>query len=246
MLRFENVFKSYSRRDGVNVALEDVSLSLDRGRITGVFGPTRAGKSTLLRIAAGLESADSGTVTYKGEALGQMRASQLRRFRRREIGCVWAGQSWIDGLSALEHVALRLLIDDEHHRVADRVAQKLLDLCDVGQCAQADPKELSEGERRRVALARALVSEPRLLLADGLVSDLSSIEQEQIMLLLASLANESNLAVLITDTGAASMIRTDSVLFLREGKLLPDNLPNQGGRVYQLPTAPMSRSAADA
>lgn len=246
MLRFEQVSKCYRRRDGTRVALDNVSLQLDRGQVMGLFGPSGAGKTTLLRIAAGRETPDSGRVLYKGEDLLQMSAARMRRFRRREIGCIWAGESWTPGLSALEHVALPLLIDGDGHKTAERAAKRVMDSCEVGSCAQVDPAELSDGELRRVAIARALVSEPRVLLADGAVSNLSIIEQEQVMLLLASQASEAKVAVLVTDTGAASMIKADPILFLREGRLIEDEPPGEIGRVYQLPRARASRPAADA
>jgi putative ABC transport system ATP-binding protein len=226
--------------------LDDVSLELDRGQITGIFGPSGSGKTTLLRIAAGLEAPDSGIVTYKGERMDQMSAAQLRRYRRREVGCVWTGQSWVPGLSVLEHVELPLLVDDCEHRVAQRLARKFLLACEAEQCIGLDPEELSDGERQRVAIARALVIEPRLLLADGVVSNLSLVEQEGIMTLLASLAREAKVAVLVTDTGAGAMLRADPIVYLRDGKLLSADPLADTGKVYALPTAASRRSAADA
>lgn len=246
VLSLERVSKRYDRPDGTRLALDDVSLQLDRGQIMGIFGPTRAGKSTLLRIAAGLEAPDSGCVYYKDQRMDQMSPAQLRRFRRRDVGCIWANQPWTPGLAALEHVELPLLIDGCDRRVAERLAHGSLRACDAAQCARADPQELSDGELRRVAIAQALVTEPRLLIADGVVSNLSIIEQEQIMILLAALASDVKVAVLVADTGATSMIRADPIRYLRDGKLLQDDPPAGVGNVYRLPTALESRPAADA
>jgi len=246
ILRLENVSKRYTRKDNDRVALGGVSLELQRGQMTGIYGPTGSGKTTLLRIAAGLEVPDGGTVSYKGERLDQMSSAQLRRHRRRGVGCVWAGKPWVSGLSVLEDVALPLELDGCDHRAAQRTARKFLVACEAGQCIDVDPKDLSDGERQRVAIARALVTEPRLLLADGAVSNLAVDEQEAIMGLLGALAHEAKVAVLITDASARAMLGADPILYLRDGQLAGADAATEQAQVYQLPTAASRRSAADA
>lgn len=246
ILRLEQIRKTYQRPDGEMVALDRVSLEMSRGQIMGIFGPSGSGKTTLLRIAAGLEAPDSGTVTYKGEPMDEMSEAQRRRYRRREVGCVWKGQQWAPGLSVLEHVELPLLVDGCENRVARRLARKFLLACEAEQCVGLSPDELSEGERQRVAIARALVIEPRMLLIDGAVSGLSLVEQAAIMALLASLAREAKVAVLVADTGAGDILRADPILYLRDGKLIGADPVNQTGKLYKLPTATSGRSAADA
>jgi putative ABC transport system ATP-binding protein len=246
VLRLEQICKSYERRSGRRVALDHVSLELRHGQIMGIFGPSGAGKTTLLRIAAGLETPDSGVVTYNGEPLDEMSPAQQRRYRRRDVGCVWAGQSWAPGLSVLEHVELPLLVDGCESRVARRLARELLLVCEAEHCVDLDIEELSDGERQRVAIACALVIEPRMLLVDGAVSGLSLIEQETIMALLASLAREAKVAVLIADTGAADMLRADPIIYLRDGRLINAEPVDGKGKLYKLPTAISHRSAADA
>jgi putative ABC transport system ATP-binding protein len=246
ILRLDGISKRYLRPSGERIALDDVSLELRRGEILGVFGATGSGKTTLLRIAAGLEPPDSGVVTYKGERLDQMSTAQKRRFRRREVGCVWGGQPWLPGLSVLEHVALPLLVDGCDHGTAERLARNFMLACEAEQCTEADPLELSDGERQRAAIARALVTEPRLLLVDRAVSNLSLVEQDTIMALLASLARDARLAVLVTDTGAGAVLRAHAILYLRDGRLATVDSPAELGKLYQLPSAAERRFAADA
>ncbi len=245
VLRLENVGKRYPRKGGARVALDGISLELRRGEMIGIYGPTGSGKTTLLELAAGLQMPGEGTISYKGERLDRMSAAQLRRYHRREVGCVWAGQPWISGLSVLENVMLPLLLDGCDHRVAERSARKFMLACEAEQCIDAHPKDLSDGERQRVVIARALVIEPRLLVADGAVSNLSVIEQESIMALLSSLAHDAKVAVLITDPSARAMLGADPILYLHDGKLIGTDADTEPAQVYRLPTA-SRRSAADA
>lgn len=246
ILKLQEISKTYGHGRGRRVALDRVSLELERGRITGIFGPTGAGKTTLLRIAAGLETPDSGTVLYNGEPMNEMSAAQLRRYRRLEVGCIWAGEAWPSGMSIREQVELPLLIDQREPRVAKRTASKLLFACEADHCTDLMPDELSEGELQRVAVARALVVEPRLVIVDGVIAGLSIIEQHSFMELLASLAHDAKVAVLVADTGASQIIRADPILYLRDGKLIAPTPEDEPGRLYKLPTAAFRRSAADA
>lgn len=244
LLCLQDVSKRYRRAGGQRTALDGVSLELDRGQLLGVFGPSGSGKTTLLRIAAGLQRPDAGAVVYNGERLDRMSNAERMRFRRREIACVWAGQAVPDGIGVLDYVAMPLLVDRRDHRVAERRAREALLVCEAEQCLGMDLGVLSDGERQRVALARSLVTEPRLLLADGPAASLSLGEQEAILALLLSLAHEAKVAVLVTDSNAETLIRADPILYLCDGKLVNPEPNAIRGRLYQFPGR--SRAAADA
>ncbi|HTU79245.1 MAG TPA: ATP-binding cassette domain-containing protein [Solirubrobacteraceae bacterium] len=247
ILRLEEVSKRYPRPGGrCKVALDGISLEVDRGQIAGVFGPSGAGKTTLLRIAAGLQRPDGGVVVYDGERLDRMSASERLRFRRREVACVWSGRPVQERLGVLDHVALPLLVDGRDHRSAERLASEALLACEVRHCAGMELHELSAGEHQRVAIARAIVTEPRLLLADCPVSSLSFIEQEEIVSLLADLAHEARTAVLITDRNAETLIRADPIFYLCDGRLVNPAPMSERGRVYRFPSASSRRASADA
>jgi putative ABC transport system ATP-binding protein len=246
ILELQDISKAYTRPGSQRVALDHVSLTLGRGQIAGIFGPSGAGKTTLLRIAAGLETPDGGVVLYKGTRTDEMSSAQLRRYRRREVGCVWADEQWAPGMSVREHVELPLLIDRCEARVARRVASSVLLACETDECADVEPDELSDGQRQRVAVARALAVEPRLLIVDGVISGLSIVEQRAFMQLLASLAHDAKVAVLVADTGASEILRADPIFYLREGQLIGPDPEEQPGKLYALPDVASRRSAADA
>ncbi len=246
MLLLEGISKRYRRPDGSTTGLQDVSLALARGQMVGVFGPSGSGKTTLLRIAAGLRSPDSGTVTYNGQRLDRMSAAERTRFRRREIACVWAAEPWERHLDVLDHVAMPLLVDRCGHRAAGRRVREALLACEAEQCIGMKLGELSEGERQRVTIARAIVIEPQLLLADGPASSLSVIEQERIVALLAELARKARVAVLAAASDAHSLVGATPILYLRDGRLIECEPAGDLAKVYPFLPASSRRAAADA
>ena len=246
ILRLQDLHKAYRRAGARRVALEGVSLEVARGEMVGIFGPAGAGKTTLLRLAAGLEAPDDGWVSYNGERLDRMRPRRRTRYLRREVGCVWSGQQWSEGLSVLEHVALPLLIDGCDHRTAEQMARRLLLACDSADCVDSELAELSDGERQLVAIATALVTEPRVLLVDGAIANLSLLEQNRVMALLSSLANEARLAVVVTGAQAATMPHTDRLFYMRDGSLINGQPASELGQILDFPTAASRRAAANA
>jgi putative ABC transport system ATP-binding protein len=220
VLRVERVSKRFGSGKRERVALREVSLEVARGEMVGLFGPSGAGKTTLLRIAAGLLEADSGKVSYAGEPLGALSAGERNRLRRREIAGVWTGQERWEKLRVLDHVMFPLLVDRRERRTAQRRAREALLACEADHCANLEVEALSDGERQRVELARALVSEPRLLLADSPASRLSLPERESMMALLASTARDGRVAVLVAESSAEALVGADRILMLRDGELV--------------------------
>jgi ABC-type lipoprotein export system ATPase subunit len=246
LLSLDCVSKRFQTPSGERVALDGVTLELERGQMVGIHGPSGSGKTTLLRIAAGLESPDSGSVAYKGERLDQMSAAERQRYRRQEISCIWAAAPWQERLSVLDHVAMRLLVDRRKHRGAERRAREALLACEVEHCMAMEMGEISDGERQRVAIARAIVSEPRLLLADRPALGLSFVEREAVMTLLGMLAREAKVAVLITDSDAEALLAAEPILYLCDGKLVNQQDAEQRGKLYRFPAAGSRAAALDA
>jgi ABC-type methionine transport system ATPase subunit len=137
-------------------------------------------------------------------------------------------------------------VDGYDHLSAERLARKFLLACEVDQCGELGVGELSSGERQLVGIARAIVAEPRLLLVDAAVSNLSFIEQERVMRLLSSLAEEARMAVLVTGTEASSVMRADPLLYLCDGRLVNGTPASELGKVYRFPSAGSRRAAANA
>lgn len=227
ILRLHNVSKTYRRQGKPIPALNDATLDLWPGEFVGIFGPSGAGKTTLLRVAAGLEVPDQGDVIYRNQSLSKLGVADLRHLRQRYVGCVWGTESLSPGMPVLDNVAARGLLPEGDPRLALRRAHMLLEACGAEHVLDAHPHELSAGERQRVAIAQALVTEPQLLLADEPASNLDPMEQDFILSLLASLAREARIAVLIADTETTALARANTIFYMAGG-LLVESEPLQG------------------
>ena len=212
VLRLEGVTKSYRRGDESVDVLRDFDFTLEAGEFVVVTGPSGAGKSTLLHIAGGLDAPDSGTVSVAGRDLGRMRSSARAAFRRRNLGFVFQFFNLVPMLSALENVSLPLVLDGMPTRLADARAEELLERVGLGYRTRHRPAELSGGQMQRVAVARALVARPSIVLADEPTGNLDSHSSTEVLDLLRSLSDEEGTAVvMVTHDQAAARYGTREV-----------------------------------
>ncbi|MFE7354808.1 ABC transporter ATP-binding protein [Streptomyces sp. NPDC057543] len=194
VVRLDGVRKEY----GDSVALDDVSLEIRAGEAVAVMGPSGCGKSTLLNMVAGLDRPTSGSAVVHGEDLGKLNETALALFRRRHIGMIFQFFNLIDDLPALDNVALAAQLTGTSARQARRRALELLDELDVADRKDVYPAALSGGERQRVAVARALMNRPALLLADEPTGALDSRSGEQVMDLLIDLNQIGQTLLIVT------------------------------------------------
>ncbi|MFB6713564.1 MULTISPECIES: ABC transporter ATP-binding protein [unclassified Streptomyces] len=194
VVRLDGVRKEY----GDSVALDDVSLEIRAGEAVAVMGPSGCGKSTLLNMVAGLDRPTSGSAVVHGEDLGKLNETALALFRRRHIGMIFQFFNLIDDLPALDNVALAAQLTGTSARQARRRALELLDELGVADRKDVYPAALSGGERQRVAVARALMNRPALLLADEPTGALDSRSGEQVMDLLIDLNQIGQTLLIVT------------------------------------------------
>lgn len=219
-LNVVDVRKSFLAPNGERIeVLRGVTFSAKHGEVIAITGPSGSGKSTLLHLLGGLEDADHGTVTFDGTDLARLRPRKLAAFRREQIGFVFQFHYLLPDLSALENVALPLLIAREKREYAyARAASLLQDAHLVGR--EDHPiSHLSGGEQQRVALARALVTHPRLLLADEPTGNVDAAIGEELGKALVSYAR-NNGAVAVMATHSANLASfCDRMFVLERGRL---------------------------
>jgi putative ABC transport system ATP-binding protein len=194
VVRLDGVRKEY----GETTALDGVSLEIRAGEAVAVMGPSGCGKSTLLNMIAGLDRPTGGTIVVHGENVGELSEKGLALYRRRRIGMIFQFFNLVDDLSALDNVALAAQLTGTPARQARRRALELFDELGIADRRNAYPAVLSGGERQRVAVARALMNRPALLLADEPTGALDSRSGEQVMDLLLDLNQIGQTLILVT------------------------------------------------
>ncbi|MDN4172705.1 ABC transporter ATP-binding protein [Nocardioides sp. SOB77] len=185
------------RSFGRTVALRGASLDVAAGEIVAVTGPSGSGKSTLLHCLAGVIAPDAGTVTYRDHRLSDLSTDARTRLRRREVGLVLQFGQLVPELTALENVALPLLLDKRGRAEAQAAALDRLERLGVAEVAGSRPTEMSGGQAQRVAIARALVTEPAVVFADEPTGALDTLAGEQALAALVGAVEENGCALVL-------------------------------------------------
>jgi ABC-type ATPase involved in cell division len=214
LLSLKGVTHRYQRGRVERVALRDVALDLESGELVGVRGVRRSGRSTLLRIAAGIELPEEGVVCFEGQDLATCRDRVLGK----RVGFSHKSFSAVEAGLVVEHVGTSLLAQHIAPRFARRRAEAMLDRVGAADCAEYDPSELDGPEIVRVAIARALITEPSLLVIDEPTSGVGLLQRDPILALLRSIANDG-IAVLMCTGDASDLSGFDRAMSIDAGEL---------------------------
>jgi putative ABC transport system ATP-binding protein len=220
MLQLEEVVKHYSVGEGDVVrAVDDVSLTVGAGELMALYGPSGSGKTTLLMLIAGLLMADSGSVMVNGREISALSARERAHYRRSELGFIRQSLDLIPGVRADDNAALKLLATSGR-RDAQRSIAPLLERLGLDGRALQRAEQLSMGERQRVMIARALSTEPSLVLADEPTGSLDTDRGREVLTLLSEVCHERGVAVLLVTHDPRAAAFADHVHALRDGRLV--------------------------
>ncbi|MCC7376823.1 MAG: ABC transporter ATP-binding protein [Verrucomicrobiales bacterium] len=217
LLKAVDLRKTYQMGRRTVEVLRGASLEVEAGEFVALRGASGSGKSTLLHLLGGLDLPDSGTIQFQGEALDQVGAGRLARFRNQQIGFVFQAYHLLPELDATENVSLPARIMRQPAAEAAQRARQLLERVGLGKRLDHLPTELSGGEQQRVAIARALINHPKIVLADEPTGNLDSATGGDIMDLLASLQSEEGMTLVLVTHDPRVAGRAPKVLELVDG-----------------------------
>ncbi len=198
MLEIINLNKSFGKADTSIHVLNNFNMTADKGERVAIVGQSGAGKSTLLQIIGGLDSIDSGIVSYKGENIFDKKGRDLDRYRNEEIGFVFQFHYLLDDFTALENVMMPAMISGRTKSEVKDHAMTLLDRFHLADRASHFPSELSGGEQQRTALARALMNKPSLILADEPTGSLDRKNSDEVLAMFDSLKDDGITVLIVT------------------------------------------------
>ena len=221
VLRAEEIHKSFKQNNENVAVLLGVDFSVTAGEQVAIVGPSGSGKSSLLHILAGLDSADHGSVCVAGEDMGAAHADERARIRREKMGFVYQRHHLLAEFSAVENVAMPQRLRGISDQNARQTAAALLEQVGMGHRLKHLPSALSGGERQRVAVARALVNKPSVVLTDEPTGSLDRDSAQQLMSLLSALSREQGTAFVVVTHDLSMLEQFDRVERLERGVLSP-------------------------
>lgn len=220
LLTLDNLEKIYYTRFGTNAvqALRGVSLSVEAGEYVAVMGESGSGKSTLLNLIAALDQPTGGTITLNGQDLSKVRESEIAKFRREHLGFVFQDFDLLDTFNVKDNIVLPLVLAKTPVAELDQRVNALAPQLGLGDLLTKFPYELSGGQQQRVAAARAIITQPELLLADEPTGALDSKTAEDLLTLFEQLNHNGQTIVMVTHSAVAAS-HSRRVVFIRDGKL---------------------------
>ena len=215
MIDIKGIKKSFGSLE----VLKGIDLHIDKGEVVSIVGPSGAGKTTLLQIIGTLDRPDTGTITIDGIDVSKLSSKKLSDFRNQHIGFVFQFHQLLPEFTAIENIMIPAYIAGASHREAKQRAQELLDFMGLSDRASHKPNELSGGEKQRVAVARALIKHPAVILADEPSGSLDSKNKEELHQLFFDLRDKfgQTFVIVTHDEQLASI--TDRTIHMRDGQL---------------------------
>jgi ABC-type lipoprotein export system ATPase subunit len=220
MVTLKQLTKTYSRGEAIVTALRGVNLEIKSGEFCAFVGPSGCGKSTLLNLVAGLDFPTSGEIVLDGQPTRDLTSDEWTKIRREKIGIVFQAFHLVPGLTAEENVALPLMLRGENRREIAKRVEDVLDRVRMSHRRRHRPAELSGGEQQRIAIARAVVHAPRLLLADEPTGNIDSHQGADIMALIRELAMSGGQTVMLVTHSVQAAQAADYVWAMRDGQLV--------------------------
>lgn len=216
MIKIENLTKRFGELE----VLKGVNLHISKGEIISIVGPSGAGKTTLLQLIGTLDRPDGGCIRFNGEELGRMNGKRLAAFRNRHIGFVFQFHQLLPEFTALENIIMPALIAGRERKEAEKEAMELLKIMGLEERAGHKPAEMSGGENQRVAVARALINHPDVILADEPSGSLDSRNREELHRLFFDLRDRFGQTFIIVTHDESLASFTDRTIRMKDGKIL--------------------------
>ena len=218
ILEAKELRKYYGAGENITKAVDDISLTVNKGEFVAIVGSSGSGKTTLLNLIGGLDYADSGEVVVNGASLQQLKDDECTVFRRRNIGFVFQDYNLVSTLNVYKNVTLPILLDG--NKVDEVYLKRVLSTLGIENKVKSRPNELSGGQQQRVAIARAIASKPAIVLADEPTGNLDSRTSAEVMGLLKMTSKEFNQTIIMITHNEEIAQLADRILHIEDGKIV--------------------------
>lgn len=222
ILKIDSIEKYYGNKGNILKAIDDVSFEVQKGEFVGVMGPSGSGKTTLLNVIATIDEVSSGHIYLNGKDLTEINKKEIGRFRRENLGFIFQDFNLIDTLTIHENIALALTINKTNKNEIDGKVNSVAKELGIEEILTKYPYEVSGGQKQRTACARALITNPKLILADEPTGALDSRSAKMLIEMISSLNKDFKATILMVTHDSFTASYCDRILFIKDGKIFTE------------------------
>lgn len=222
ILKIDSIEKYYGNKGNILKAIDDVSFEVQKGELVGVMGPSGSGKTTLLNVIATIDEVSSGHIYLNGKDLTEINKKEIGRFRRENLGFIFQDFNLIDTLTIHENIALALTINKTNKNEIDGKVNSVAKELGIEEILTKYPYEVSGGQKQRTACARALITNPKLILADEPTGALDSRSAQMLIEMISSLNKDFKATILMVTHDSFTASYCDRILFIKDGKIFTE------------------------
>ncbi|MDU6427330.1 MAG: ABC transporter ATP-binding protein [Clostridium perfringens] len=219
ILSVENIEKYYGNKDNITKAIDNINFKVDKGEFVGIMGPSGSGKTTLLNCISTIDNVTTGNIVINGKDITKLKSKELEKFRRDELGFIFQDFNLLDTLTAYENIALALTIQGKKPKDIDNLIKKVAKSLGIDGILNKFPYQISGGQKQRVASARAIVTNPSLILADEPTGALDSKSARMLLDSFESLNKDLEATILMVTHDAFTASYAHRILFIKDGKI---------------------------
>lgn len=230
ILEVKNIEKYYGNKDTINKAIDNISFSVSEGEFIGIMGPSGSGKTTLLNCISTIDNVSSGSVIINDQDITKLKTRKLDKFRQTELGFIFQDFNLLDTLTAYENIALALTIKGEKTSKIDSKVREVAKYLEINNILDKYPYQISGGQKQRVASARAIVTNPSLVLADEPTGALDSKAARLLLERFEKLNQEFNTTILMVTHDAFTASYANRILFIKDGEIFNEVIRGNDSR----------------
>ncbi|AUN14591.1 ABC transporter ATP-binding protein [[Clostridium] sordellii] len=219
ILSVENIEKYYGNKDNITKAIDNISFNVFEGEFVGIMGPSGSGKTTLLNCISTIDNVSSGNIIINNQDINRLKSKQLDKFRQNELGFIFQDFNLLDTLTAYENIALALTIKGEKSSLIDKKIKEVAKYLEIEKILSKYPYQMSGGQKQRVASARAIVTNPSLVLADEPTGALDSKSARLLLERFESLNKDLKTTILMVTHDSFTASYAHRILFIKDGKI---------------------------
>ncbi len=230
ILEVKNIEKYYGNKSNLTKAIDNISFNVQSGEFVGIMGASGSGKTTLLNCISTIDRVTAGHIIIDGKDITKLKGNHLNKFRREQLGFIFQDFNLLDTLTAYENIALALTIQRVAHKEIDRRVREIAEKLEITDILKKYPYQISGGQKQRVASARAIITNPKLILADEPTGALDSKSARQLLETFETLNSNLKATILMVTHDSFSASYANRILFIKDGKIFNELIKGEDTR----------------